>query len=278
MLKNVILPIICIFISTASIPANTTMDMVNWEKGAIIAYGSSEIWIKNGKPIDIDDGLGTNINHGRLIGYKKAHENAYKKIISLIKDIRVDSNNSFSDLINNNPITQARLNRILNTKLKIIDMPINFMTSGCLAELKIRDIIPAIPCQYPNDDFPIILNNPIPTVYTSLIVDTRNLDIEPMIFPSVLNEEGLEIYARQFIESSRISRSGMVSYVSTEKEAMKHKKAGDRPLFTIAVKGINGCPVISNKDTRKILSSDGTISHLKQCRVIFIIDRKTKTE
>ena len=42
------------------------------------------------------------------------------------------------------------------------------------------------------------------------------------------------------------------------------------------MKEMKGCPVIANRDIRKIFSSGDTVGQLKKCRVIFIIDKKKK--
>ncbi len=57
---------------------------------------------------------------------------------------------------------------------------------------------------------------------------------------------------------------------------MKLRAAGGRPYYTVAVKELKGCPVLADRDIRKIFSSGETVGQLKRCRVIFIIDKKKK--
>ena len=92
--------------------------------------------------------------------------------------------------------------------------------------------------------------------------------------PSIYNEEGLEIYGRYFVNIRYASKYGLVTYVHSENDAMKKRMTGRHPCFTIALKGMKGCPVISNRDTRKIFSSRKTVEKLKKCKVIFIIDKE----
>jgi hypothetical protein len=94
-----------------------------------------------------------------------------------------------------------------------------------------------------------------------------------MLIPAIINESGLEVYNKNFINPDDAIKYNVVSYVYTEKDAIRHKKAGKNPLFCIALKNINGNPVISDSDIKKIFSHKKNIEYLKKCRVIFIIDR-----
>ena len=126
------------------------------------------------------------------------------------------------------------------------------------------------------DEFPARIDNPIPTHYTSLVIDARGLGIEPMMLPSVYNENGLEIYGRYYVDIRHARRSGLIGYAYNENEAIKSPRTGNRPYYAIAVSGMKGCPVVSDRDIRKIFSSKNTIEQLKKCRVVFIIDKIKK--
>src|SRR5208337_4872049 len=102
------------------------------------------------------------------------------------------------------------------------------------------------------------------------------LKVAPMILPSVFNENGLEVFGRLYVDIRHATRFGIVGYAFSEKEAMKSPLAGDHPYYTDAIGEMKGCPVISNRDVRKIFSSVRTVENLKKCRVIFIIDKNAK--
>ena len=67
-----------------------------------------------------------------------------------------------------------------------------------------------------------------------------------------------------------------VSYVYNDKEALKHIKAGEKPYFCAALKSIQGSPVLSDDDLKKVYSDKKNLDSLRKCRVIFIIDRVYK--
>jgi hypothetical protein len=255
-------------------PANNTVTGVDWKKGVVTAFGESEIHFDGqGTPIDPEIMEKSTLNRARLDSYRKAREKALQGLSKSLKTIRVDAEKTLRVLIKDEVDTQERLFDIIEKKARVYEYPLDFHRSGCRAELKIGDIISAIPYRYPSNEFPSMDDNPIPTRYTGLIIDARGLGIKPMIFPSVYNENGLEIYGRQYIDVRTAAYRGTVAYVSDEKEAMKNKKAGDRPFYTAAIRELNGCPVISYKAMKRMYSHRDNLESLKKCNVVIIVDR-----
>lgn len=254
-----------------------TGSVIDWQRGIITAYGIASVRINDeGKPISAIDNEPISLNLERNNAYERAREIALENLISAIKSIQVEETLYMADMLKKYEYTRERLDRNINS-LPVNHYPVDFYRSGCKIQLTIGDLISVFPYSYPREDFPRCASNPIQTEYTGLIIDTRGLDIEPMIFPVIFNSEGLEIYNRYYINISNAVRYGMVSYVHSEDEALKNKRIGDRPYYTVALKKNRGCPVLSEKDVRKIFSSEKTIVELQKCKVIFIIDRdKTK--
>ncbi|OHD64032.1 MAG: hypothetical protein A2176_05410 [Spirochaetes bacterium RBG_13_51_14] len=249
-------------------------DSVDWSRGVIVAYGTVRVDIsEQGRPMDGDSGTVISLNRGRVAAYRKARERAIENMTRLVKGIRVDSDTMMSDLLDRSDVVQTRIVSIISGRVKILEYPIDFAISGCRAELSIGDILPAVPYTYPGDEFPARIDNPIPTDYTSLIVEARGIPVEPMILPSIFNEEGLEVYGRFYVDIRHASKFGIVAYAHNEDEAMKIRSAGGHPYYAVAVKAMKGCPVLGERDIRKIFSSGKTVESLKKCRVIFIIDK-----
>jgi hypothetical protein len=196
--------------------------------------------------------------------------------VRLAKGIRVDADTTLEDLLEQNDAARSRIVGVINGKVKVCEYPVDFVTSGCRAELRIGDILNAVPYDYPSEEFPTRLDNPIPSRYSSLVIDTRGLRVEPMILPSVFSEEGLEVYGRFRVDIRHATKYGIVAYATSQEEAMNNRLAGDHPYYTVALREVKGCPVIAERDVRKILSSPFTVDQLKKCRVIFIIDKMKK--
>lgn len=245
---------------------------INWEKGYIFSQGESVIYIKdNGEPADYYNMSPTTVNKARKNAYTKAREAAILEMIDSFKSIRIDNNKKIKDLVMTDVFTQKRLSALMQNSISISEYPGDFFTSICEVRLRTSSIIASLPFSFPSYDFPVEERASIPTYYSGIIIDTRGLGIKPMLFPSIYNKNGREIYGRLYIDGQYASKYGIVTYCYSERDAFRNKNAGKHPYYTAAILKKNGCPVLSNKDTRKILGHKGTINNLKKCRVIFIL-------
>jgi hypothetical protein len=273
----IILSIIFIFYSAVSADFLSTSRryVINWSKGFIITTVTASIHIEpNGIPTDYYSGNNISLNKARIEAYNRAKAEAVENIMSAIKTIRIDSDRTLLDFIKEDKYTQKNIARILYDHIAYKEFPSSFSTSACEAKLKFGEIIASLPYNFPFHDFPAMENIPIETAYSGLIIDGRGLKLETMLFPSIHDEDGMEIYGRIYIDSHYACKKGIVSFCYNEYEALKHPNAGTKPYFAVAIKSINGCPVISENDKRKLLSSKITINNLKKCNVIIILDKK----
>ncbi len=247
---------------------------VDWMNGHVSAFGVSEVHISpGGEPMD-DQGQGyISINRARMIGYDRARDIALENLMAQLKDVSVEYDRALGEYIDSDETVRSRLSSLINSRIKTRNYPADFQKSCCHVQLKISDLLSIFSFQFPSEDFPEIYHNPIKTDYTGLIIDVRNMNIRPMLFPVIYNEDGLEIYGRNYVDISSASRHGIVSYVYNENDAAKIQRLGARPFFAPAIRNNNGSPVISNRDYKKIISSGRTLDNLKKCKVIFIVDR-----
>ncbi|MBP9023563.1 MAG: hypothetical protein KBH06_10225 [Spirochaetes bacterium] len=245
---------------------------VLWQNGIIRAESHySAKYDRSGVPLDFAREK-RSLNGERMSACAAASENAREKIAFLVNRIRLDSDRTIGEFVKSNSEAQEKLAEILDEKIKLREQPKDFFSAKTSAELKISELIRALPLEFPNEDFPVPSDKALPTYYSSLIIDARGIEVSPMILPSVYDEDGLEIYGRYFINPAYAVREGLVTYCFSEKEAERHKKAGDSPYFAPAVRGLKGNPVILHRDIKRILSDPRSILNLKKCRVIFIID------
>lgn len=247
---------------------------VDWIEGKIKSTGDSSMAIdEHGTPVDMESGNKLSISEARNISYDRAKEKALMNAIIAINEIRVDNEKKVSDLVKNDMAVRQNIARVMEQYSHYKDRPEGYLSSACDLEFSLGYLLTALNYSFPGDMFPVQENIEISTQYTSLIIDVRGLGIKPMLIPSVMNESGLEVYSKNFIRPYDAVKFNPVSYVYSEKEAMKHKKAGKHPLFCAALKNMNGNPVISDSDIKKMFSSKKNIEYLSKCRVIFIIDR-----
>ncbi len=260
-----------LFIYSASGNAVTRID---WIEGKVKSAGSSSMAIdEHGSPVDMETGNQLSISEARNISYERAKEKALIDAVNIINELQVDNEKKIKDLVLTDSIVRQNITKILEQYSRYKDRPSGYLSSSCELEFNLGYLLTAINYSFPGDSFPFRDDIEISTMYTSLIIDVRGLNIKPMLIPSILNENGLEVYNKNFIRPADAVKYNPVSYVFTEKDAIKHKKAGKHPLFCAALKNMNGNPVISDNDIKKMFSSKKNIEYLSKCRVIFIIDR-----
>jgi len=263
---------IILFTSISTFSANTSR--IDWIEGKVKSTGSSSMAIdEHGIPIDMETGKQLSISEARNISYERSKEKAMIEAINMINGIQVDNEKKIKDLVLNDVIVRQNIAKVIEEYSRYKDIPSGYLSSSCELEFNLGYLLTAINYSFPCDSFPSRDDIEISTLYTSIIIDVRGLGIKPMLVPSILNENGLEVYNKNFIKPADAVKYNPVSYVYTEKDAIKHKKAGKHPLFCAALKNMNGNPVISNDDVKKMFSHKKNIEYLSKCRVIFIINR-----
>jgi hypothetical protein len=273
-MKRRLLYLILILIFLAPGTESKNISRIDWINGKLYSTGNSSIAIDHhGYPVDFESGDKLSISESRNISYERSKEKALIDAINIINNIQVDSEKKIKDLILNDVAVRQNITRIIETHSYYKDKTSDSLQTTCELEFKTGYLLTAINYNFPGEAFPAPEIPGISTLYTSFIIDVRGLKIKPMLLPSVLNESGLEIYSKNYINPSYAVRHNMVTYVYNEKDALKHKKAGKHPLFTVALKNMNGYPVVSDDAIKKIFSNKKNIEYLSKCRVIFIIDR-----
>ncbi len=257
--------------------ASPPADSVDWTRGIVATHATGRVVISDrGIPLERYGRQAISLNRGRVDAYRLARERAVEKMYRLLGGVRIDADTRLDELLERDTVFQSRIMEVVSERTRFREFPVGFDGSGCSAELRIGDLLLAVPYGYPEEPFPSRIDNPIPTAYTSLVIDARGLGVEPMILPSVFDENGLEVYGRNMVDIRHATRFGIVRYAASEDEAMGHRVAGDRPYYTVALRSLKGCPVLADRDVRKILSSARTAENLKKCRVIFIIEKEKR--
>ncbi|HPS58985.1 MAG TPA: hypothetical protein PK514_12845 [Spirochaetota bacterium] len=247
---------------------------IDWTGEIITAAGTDRITVNDeGLPFDPDTGRIISISEARNMSYTRAKEKAINAAALLISEIPVDNDSTIMQIIERDPVARARMTRVMHEYSKFRDRPAGYMETTCELKLKAGYLITAMNYDFPMEEFPESDQKASPTLYTSLIVDVRGLDIRPMLLPSIYNENGLEIYGKNFISGDDAVKHLSVSYAYSESDAKKHKKAGQHPFFCAALKNLNGSPVLSDDDIKRLFSHKKNSAYIKKCRVIFIIDR-----
>jgi hypothetical protein len=269
-----VLLLVCAPATAADLVVRRGDGSINWTRSFISATGRSEATVApEGAAIDPEDGRTLSINGARSDTYRRAREASLENLLRAMRTIRIDPDRRLSDFLQEDDSVRRRLSEKLAEETRFRRYPAGFMASECEARLSFGGIIGSLSWDFPAIELPVIDDSPLKTDYTGLIVDGRGLKLEPMLFPSIYDGDGVEIYGRTFIDSRFALKHGLASYCHTEDEARALGRAGDRPYYSVALKSMNACPVISERDARRVLAAQSTRNSLKRCRVVIILDR-----
>lgn len=111
--------------------------------------------------------------------------------------------------------------------------------------------------------------------YTGLIVDARGLGLRPAMAPTVLDEQGDEVYGSRYVSREYAVDIGMAGYEKDINRAARNERVTDNPLIVQGVKaaGPNKTDVVvSAADASKIHSAAANMNFLERCKVMLILD------
>lgn len=112
--------------------------------------------------------------------------------------------------------------------------------------------------------------------YSSVIIDTRGLNVERCMSPKIVRPDGSEVWGTVNVSSDYVIDQGIVVYARSMGDARRIDRAGNRPLIIKAV-GRGGSrfhadAMISNADADRLLSLNARQHFLDHFNVIFVVD------
>ncbi|MCG8553329.1 MAG: hypothetical protein MI799_23230 [Desulfobacterales bacterium] len=112
--------------------------------------------------------------------------------------------------------------------------------------------------------------------YTGLIVDARRLNVAPVLYPTIINEQGREIYSSVFISREFAVQNGVCAYSWDMDQALASDRAGSNPLVIKALRKTGdktGAIVMSMADAKILDRTTERHTFLKKCKVIVVVKR-----
>lgn len=245
---------------------------INWSTGKIIAVG---------KAIPGDPKL---VSHDAVPGAARADAN--RAIIDIMKNIRLSHDRKVREYAANNDVVMAGIEKTARdavilkqyyTSALAVEMTIETSIYGGFLQLVLPDEIKQIPIIKPGAgaspaDTADIREQP----YSGLIVDARGLDIDPVLNPMIISEQGEKVYSAQFISREFAVQKGVCKYICSMKQALADTRIGRRPLVVKALRkeGEDTSNIVINMaQYRRLEKIHERHTFLKQCRVIIVKDQ-----
>lgn len=249
----------------------TSLDQgtINWTNGTITVTGKAPPRINPDNIHEADPGAARADGNHRLIEILKQ--------ITIYNDLTVGQFAAGNDAIMAGIEKTARdavIIRQYYTSALDVELTVQTRIFGGFLQLVLPDEIRQIPKINP-DSLSQAPKEAGKIPYTGLILDVRELDFEPVLYPVVVSEQGQPIYSAVFISREFAVQHGVCKYMCAMDNALQDPRVGSHPLV---IKGLrtsgkeDTAIVISTADAKQIEQSTERHLFLKQCRVIFITD------
>ena len=188
-------------------------------------------------------------------------QDLHDKIISMVENVPVRSRNQISD----------------GTIELIMEMTIYNGFSQLFLPSEIRHIATINPIMYQKNNHGGQKKEDLNGQYeisehTGLIVNAKGLNVFPSLAPTIIDENGEQVYGAAFASRNYAVQFGMCAYIKELKKAFENDRAGDNPLVVRGIRATGADIVVSNADASKIRGSSINISFLKECRVVVVLD------
>ncbi len=241
---------------------------INWSTGKVTALGKASP-------------KGNNVGANESVP-GSARADASRNIIDILKQIKITNTMTVEQYASQNDIILAGIEKTARDAVitkqyytSALDVEIEIETHiwGGFLQLVLPDDIRQISKIKAEKPVTATKNGMGNIPYTGLIIDARGLELEPTLYPTIVSEQGNEIYSSLFISREFAVQYGVCTYVCSMDEAIQKKRIGSHPLV---FKGLrkssneNASIVISMADTKQIEGTAERHLFLKECRVIIM--------
>lgn len=251
---------------------------INWSTGQVTVIGkAAPETTPEGEPIAVPG---------------SARANAMGNIITILKQIKITPALTVGEYASSHDVILAGIEKTaqdsiitqqLYTSAMDVEMRMETRIFGGFLQLVLPDHIRQIPkiadqepkalkkAKSPPPQIPI---NHIP--YTGLVIDARGLGLEPILYPTIVSEQGKEIYSSLFVSREFAVQHGVSTYVCNMEAAIGLRRVGSNPLVFKALRKAGnktGAIVVSMADAKTLEKATERHKFLKECRVIIVADQ-----
>ena len=246
-----------------------------WENNTLIAKGHGFPPKKAASP-----------DQARILARRAAIVDGYRRLAEKAKSIRITAEKTLGVQIDKDSVTKEKINALIHDA-KVLS--IEFDNKGvCTVILSVplygvKDSIANVALSpVDKENFPLPTNNNAAQGnYTGLIIDCGDADLNPVLLPTIRNENNQAVYAYNNLDYDKIISNGMIGYVKKDSRvggnffsvcaAKDISRAGSNPLVikATALSDDNTCPVVSTSDADKILAENQLSHFLDEGAVVF---------
>jgi len=254
---------------------------INWSTGRVMVSGKAAPEVnQEGQAVAVP-------------GSARAH--AIRNIITILKQIRISPDESVGEYTSTHDVILAGIEKtaqdaVITHQLytSAMDVEVRMETGifGGFLQLVLPDHIRQIPKiteqktkakGKSKSKPPEIPMNRI--LYTELIVDARGLALEPILYPTIVGEQGKEIYSSLFVSREFAVQYGVVTYLCDMEMALSFRRTGSNPMVFKALRKAGnktGAVVVSMADAKALEKLTERHKFLKECRVVIVTDQLTR--
>jgi hypothetical protein len=208
-----------------------------------------------------------------------AELDASRKIFEIAKEVRIDGMTVVGTAaLGDTAILSKILNMAKNAKVVkkeyltdgTVKIGMEMNLRGGFAQLVLpKDIKPL------DSITPVTMNKTSRQTYTGLVIDARGLDVRPVMVPKIIDENHQEVYGSAFVSREYAVQHGMSGYGKNIENSVHNRRVADHPLVVKGLRAVGSGHsqiVISNADASKLRSTSQSLSLLKECRVVIVVD------
>jgi hypothetical protein len=253
---------------------------VNWSAGYIEAVGI-------GAPPDRSIGK---IN-ARPLALRAAKIDAQRNLLEITKGVRIDSQTVVKDFTVESDVINTQVEGLVKGAQVVkqeymsdgtVEVTMRMPLYGDLSRVvlpaaldKKKEVSPPAPvAAAPPSPTPTV-TTPAPAAYTGLVVDARGASARPAMSPRIYDEDGKEVYGSANVDREYAVQQGMSGYARDLNAAQSNQRVTANPLTVKCLRASGpgrSDLVISNADAQSIRASAETMTFMKKCRVMIVLD------
>ena len=256
---------------------------IDWARGVVQAKGMSAALKKTAEK------KAPNSPKAR----SEAKNDARLKLLETVKRIKIDSKRSVGDMAAKNKMIMTQIKDMVYDATEIekhrkymsdgsVEVLLQMNFHGGLTQLVlpeairqiegIKQIQPGTKSTGANTDL-------VSEAYTGLLVDARNIEVQPALVFKILDENLEEVFGPAFVSREFVVQHGMAAYYTDIQAARADPRVTHRPLIVKALRTDwpSRCDiVISKTDASKLKSASHNLLLLKEARVIILLSPSSR--